>query len=614
MCGFLAEFTYTGTNVTEVSTFETLLGLSTHRGPDFTETVRGDYYQLGFNRLAILDVSVQGNQPKLSPSGRYHVVFNGELYNYKALEATYGFKNLLSTSDTEVLVHLLDELGVEGTVPLLNGMFSIAIVDTKVHALYLIRDFAGIKPLFYGKSSEGIVVASQFNQVFRHEWFCNRLELRPELIKAYMGFGYMPSPHTIYKDVYQVDPGTYLKFDRAGNEECIVYERFSSDLDTLTLNETLQKTRLEHTLKESVKRQLVSDVPIASFLSGGIDSPLITAMAKAERSNISAFTMAVSDEALDERVDAANYAKHIAVHHVVTEVSETELLSSIDAHFTYMSEPFGDYSSIPTFMVTQQAKTSYTVMLSGDGGDELFFGYPRMLDVVKKRYWFAIPYRLRRPILRLTNKLQLTRTWAPYHYKTIGDWVHEKHTHIFKTQLDGFFNEPIKDVLSAHYRFKGVFNTRKLLLWLRSNEFYAHLQRVLTKVDCMSMANSIEVRVPFLDKEVVRLAYGFYPERFKTASDLKGVLKSLLKDYYPSSIIYNQKKGFTVPIADWLKTHLYQDVQQVVFEQPIYGNSYLDSEAVRAYVADFYNGKHDSAWGVWHVYAWQKWAIKEQLL
>lgn len=613
MCGFLAEFTFDTSPISETTHFQTLLSLSNHRGPDATQIDKGENYQLGFNRLAILDLSPNGNQPKRSPSKRFHVVFNGELYNYKDLELKYELSNLKSTSDTEVLVHLLDKIGVEQTLNQLNGMFAIVIKDHTEDTIYLARDFAGIKPLFYGISKHGLVAASQFDQVFKHDWLKRDLTLRPDVIKEYFGFGYMQAPNTIYESIFQVNPGTYITINAA---QSIEEKQFAIFDDTqlatkpkshVDIDQTLSKT-----LNQAIKRQLVSDVPLATFLSGGVDSPLITAIAKHENPKIEAFTVSVEDKDLDESENAQAYAKHIDVKHKIEHVNAEDLLAQIDAHFDKFPEPFGDYSSIPTYLITKIARQTHTVMLSGDGGDELFFGYPRMLDVIKKKHWFNIPFVLRKPLIRLTNKLKITNTWAPFHYKTLEDWIKEKHTHIFKTELDGFFDgQNFSSEMEDLYTIPEPSN---LLNWLRYNEFYAHMQRVLVKVDRMSMANSLEVRVPFLDKEVIRLAMGYTPEDFKDKSHLKKPLKDLMKTYYPEALINKEKKGFTVPIDQWLRNQLKDDVKKVLLESAFYGAEIINLQAIKTYINDFYENKHESAWGVWHIYAWQKWAISQQLV
>ncbi|GAA3784284.1 asparagine synthase (glutamine-hydrolyzing) [Corallibacter vietnamensis] len=599
MCGFLAEYTFSAP-VTPPNTFQTLLALSKHRGPDATNTIQNNGVQLGFNRLAILDTSPKGNQPKKSPSNRYHVVFNGELYNYKDLAETHGLTNLASTSDTEVLMHLLDKLGVETTIQTLNGMFAIVIIDTKTDLCYLTRDFAGIKPLFFGKSVSGLVAASQFNQVYKHPWHNNHLKLKPDSVKTYFALGYMQAPDTVYKDVFQVKPGELICINRQGDINKKQQSHFSKNQQDASQNQPLSSV-----LKNVVSKQLVSDVPIATFLSGGIDSPLIGAYAKQQKNAIEAFTLQVADAKLNESDIAKAYAKHLKIKQHIVTVSPEDVRSEIEAHFLAFSEPFGDYSSIPTYVISKEARKRHTVMLSGDGGDELFFGYPRMLDILQKRWWFKMPYTVRKPLAALTNKLGITQTWAPY-FKVFNAFVFNKHAKLPKAVLDkAFKNVKYSSTLKDLYKFKNKKKT-ELLHQLRYNEFYAHLQRVLIKVDRASMANSLEVRVPFLDKNVIEWAWKT-SRVVKTKKDLKKDLKQLLANEVPEHFINQKKMGFSVPLNHWLHNQLKTDVIKTVFHTNFYGDTIINVAALRDYVQDFYDNKHDNAWGVWHIYAWQKW-------
>lgn len=603
MCGFLGEFTCQNHPITEAVSFETLLALSKHRGPDNCRITRGSGFQFGFNRLAILDVSSQGDQPKKSPSGRYQVVFNGELYNYKDLAKTYDLTNLSSTSDTEVLIHLLDTLGVEATITLLNGMFAIAIIDTAEDCLYLTRDFAGIKPLFYGKSTEGIVISSQFDQVFKHTWFCTRLILRPEIVKEYFGFGYMQAPNTIYERIFQVEPGELIRVERTGSLTKTTLVSFRK-----TQTPEITETDLSTILQTAVSKQLVSDVPIATFLSGGIDSPLISAYAKKHISDIEAFTLEVDNPKLNESQIAKAYAAHLDLKQHIVSVKESDLLSEIDSHFKAYSDPFGDYSSIPTFVISKEARKQHTVMLSGDGGDELFFGYPRMLDILKKRWWFKLPYMIRKPLAQVTNALGFTKTWAPY-FKSFDSFIANKHLKLPAETLNiAFPNISFSKEIDTLYSFKNS-STKTLLHQLRWNEFYAHLQRVLVKVDRASMAHSLEVRVPFLDKTIITWAWQRDGE-LTSEQGLKKDLKMLLADVVPEALINQKKMGFSVPMYDWLHTSLQQDVKLVVFDTPFYGADIINISVLSGYVQDFFDKKHDNAWGVWHIYAWQKWWLE----
>lgn len=602
MCGFLAEFCFDTNKITDKQNFTDILALSKQRGPDDTSIISKNNFQLGFNRLSILDLSPKGNQPKQSPSGRYHVVCNGELYNYKDLTKQYDLNNLTSSSDTEVLVHLCDILGVEKTVKSLNGMFAIAVIDTKTDSLYLARDFAGIKPLFYGINNQGVVAASQFDQIFKHLWFHKGLQLRKDAVKEYFGYGYMQAPNTIYENIFQVNPGellcinNYSKLERKSLISFSKKQRQKSD----------SNSSLAQVLSDAVNRQLVSDVPVATFLSGGIDSPLVSAYAKKGKQDIEAFTLKVNHPTLNESEIAKSYAEYLNLKQHIVSVESSDLLECIDEHFKAYPEPFGDYSSIPTYVITREAKKEHTVMLSGDGGDELFFGYPRMRDVLNKRGWFKLPYLLRKLLVKVTNTIGLTHTWAPY-FKSLNAFISNKHLQIPAIILDKAMpNVSFSKAILDLYSFQN--NSRKNLLHqLRWNEFYAHMQRILIKVDRASMAHSLEVRVPLLDKDSINNAWQL-SSNLNSKQDLKKELKALLEKEVPENLINKKKMGFSVPLYDWFHNELRDDVKLHVFDMPFYGNDILDVDVLKKYVLDFLNKKHDNAWGVWHIYAWQKWA------
>jgi len=608
MCGFLGEYSF-GSQLSDKNTFRDLLALSKHRGPDDTHIVKKDYYQLGFNRLALLDLSEAGQQPKQSPSARYHLVFNGEVYNYKELAEKYKLTNLRSTSDTEVILHLFDHLGIIETLKELNGMFAIAVIDNETSKLYLSRDFAGIKPLFYGSNSSGIVFASQFDQIFKHPWFKDNLTLRKDITKEYFAFGYMQSPNTLYKNIYQVNPGECLVFQGDHFEKKIDILKFAhlfsgSDNDYKGLNQ-----KLSH----AVNLQLNADRSLASFLSGGVDSPLVTSLAKEQKASIEAFTMEVDDPDINEAEYAKKYAQHLKIEHQIQKISANDLLNEVDNHFESFPEPFGDFSSLPTYLVTKKAVQYHTAMLSGDGGDELFFGYPRMYDILRKKNWFKMPPFVRKNLVRITNKLGFTNTYAPF-AGSLQDFYINKQTKIPTNVLNkAFSNTNFSQELINMYSIDKKYTREQLQHFSRWNEFYAHMQRVLVKVDRTSMKNSLEVRVPLLDKHVIENAWNNIHDISKL-KNLKKPLKEMVYQYIPKSLMMQNKKGFGVPMEDWLRNELRQDLETKVFEVDFYGFDHFESQALIDYVQKFLDKKHNNAWGVWHIYAWQKWACNQNFI
>lgn len=606
MCGFLGEYGLKG-NLTQDAEFKDLLSLSKHRGPDATTIVKKENYQLGFNRLALLDLSEAGQQPKFSPSERYHLVFNGEVYNYLELSQKYNLSNLRSSSDTEVILHLFDAIGVVETLKELNGMFAIAVIDNQSNELYLSRDFAGIKPLFYGRNESGVVFASQFDQIFKHNWFNEKLQLRKEIVSEYFLFGYMQAPNTVHETIYQVSPGECLVFDNEGNSRKIDILKFSKRFQPKSEDSDL-KQKLSH----SIDLQLNADRSLASFLSGGVDSSLISAVAKSKKKDIEAFTIEVEDKQLNEAEFAKTYAEYLNLEHRLKTITPEDVLSQVNDHFKSFSEPFGDYSSLPTYVITKEAVKHHTAMLSGDGGDELCFGYPRMYDLLRKRIWFKLGYGLRTSLVRITNKLSITNTYAPF-VKSLQQFWLEKHTKLPESLIKKSFSDiKLSDEMQDLYLLNPKFNKLHTQHFLRWNEFYAHMQRVLIKVDRTSMKNSLEVRVPFLDKHVIEEAWNNMHD-ISELKNLKKPLKELVYEYIPEEMMMQKKKGFSVPMKEWLRSSLKEDLEQTVCQSEFYGSSTFETQPLIDYVKDFLNHKHDNEWGVWHIYAWQKWAINQKL-
>ncbi|MGK0307172.1 MAG: asparagine synthase (glutamine-hydrolyzing) [Urechidicola sp.] len=614
MCGFLGEISNT---LLEEVAFKDLLNLSITRGPDQQGFWKDKICQLGFNRLAILDVSEAGKQPILSPSGRYALVFNGEIYNYKKLQSKYNINasDLRSTTDAEVLVHVLDQDSISEIAKQLNGMFAISIWDTVLKQLTLIRDFSGIKPLYYGFKEEQVIFSSQFDQLFKHPLF-NYKKLRPDAMKSFFGLGYMQAPDTVFEGMYQVEPGELVVWDYSlkkiiRKEKYYTWEVSEELLDTAANTKDAFKTSMQ----EVIKGQLQADVPLGTFLSSGFDSSLISAFAKQEQPLIKAFTFGVDGHGkYDERTDAKAYASILRLNHETTTVKEADLLAIIDAHFKAMPEPFGDYSSIPTYVICQKARQFATVMLSGDGGDELFWGYPRFRTSLQQAHWFHYPLWSRKIILPVLRRLKQKSPWGVQMFDRFSDWILNKQVHF--SGIDRFMPKSnFTPSVYKSYHYNGSLKKPEVLQYLKKNEFYAHLQRVLKKVDLTSMAHSLEVRVPFLDKEMIafsnRIKSGFTIHHEET----KVLLKSCLYDFIPEEIVNKEKKGFSVPISSWLKKELKKDFFYTLLERPFYGSEHVDLEYLKKLLEDFFNEKPTvDVWGLWHVYAWQKWAIHQELI
>lgn len=612
MCGFLGEVS---SQLLSQASFNELLNLSVKRGPDQQGFWHGENCQLGFNRLSILDLSENGTQPIFSPSGRFAMVFNGEVYNYKEIQTKYHISDnvLRSTSDSEILVHLLEKVNITNFAKELNGMFAIAIWDTITKQLYLIRDFAGIKPLYYGLYSEGIVFASQFDQIFQHPAF-EKKKLRPEIMKEYFGLGYMHAPNTVFENIFQVKAGHYLEWDFS-TKSIVNNQLYFPWITSCEIEESSPKAvkKFSEHFETVVKSQLHADVSVATFLSSGIDSSLVTAYAKKSKSDLKAFTFGINDSELNEADLAAEYAKVLKLTHVIEKSKSEDLLRIIDEHFAVMSEPFGDYSSVPTYLITKRAKQFATVMLAGDGGDELFWGYPRFIKSVMQAHWFRYPWFLRKLGMPVLRKFVKDLSYGIDTFQSFSDWILYKQLHF--TNLDDFCpNVNFSEALIKTYSFTKPHSKKNILIYLKKNEFDAHMQRVLRKVDLMSMANSMEVRVPFLDKKIINYSNCIVSSLGVEHHIPKLILKLSLYQLIDENLVNKKKQGFSVPIEIWLRNELKDDFIRTVMEESFFGKEYVSEKCLRQMVNDFYNDKKSvNPWGLWHLYSWQKWALNYKL-
>lgn len=608
MCGFLGEIS---TELSSKENFKNLLDLSINRGPDQQGFWNDDICQLGFNRLSILDLSENGKQPLLSPSGKFAMVFNGEVYNYKELQLKYTIKdeNLRSSSDTEILAHLLEKISIAEFAKELNGMFAIAIWDIQNKELYLIRDFAGIKPLFYGIHKDGIVFASQFDQIFKHNAFSNK-KMRPEIMKEYFGLGYMHAPNTVFENIFQIEPGQIISWNFESKE--ISNKKFYFNWNTSNeLNETDENSisKFQTIFSKVIKNQLNADVPIATFLSGGIDSPLVTAFSLKQNPKIQAYTISVDDKELNEADVAKEIATQLGANQIIKHINTNEILNSINEHFQELSEPFGDYSSLPTYIISKKAKQFASVMLSGDGGDELFWGYPRFLRSIQYINWFKYSLFFRKLIFPFLRKINKNTSSAIDVFNKFEEWILYKQIHF--SNIDKFIpNTKFSDELIQCYKFDEKINKTNGLNYLKKNEFYGHMQRTLRKVDLMSMANSLEVRVPFLDNNIIQFSNSLNPKFGISHRTPKIILRKTLAKFIDKKVINLPKKGFSVPLENWLKNELKEDVLETILNKPFYGEEFIDKKYLKEIISNFYDNNKGNTWGIWHLYAWQKWVLK----
>lgn len=601
MCGIFGAFSNKQGHLLSETTLREITRLSTRRGPDdegfWTD---GVHCSLGFRRLAILDLSQNGHQPMESEDGRYVLVFNGELYNFREIRRDLEFcgYSFRSTGDAEVVLYSLAQWG-KSALQRFNGMYALGFYDRLKKKMFLARDHAGIKPLYWMRGPNGVVFASQYNQILSHPW-ANDLHIDPVAMRLYLNLGYIPAPYALHQGVAMLEPGGWVEIDAQGRCTSGLYFKFSRfQQPDLFGHEAVEA--VDAAIAAAVKRQLVSDVAVGSFLSGGIDSPLVTAkMADAAPAPVRAFTIGTIGEELDESKAAARYAAELGLEHVVRNFSAEDCLALVDDVVCACSEPFADYSMFPTLLVSQLAREQVKVIVSGDGGDELFWGYSaRFSASIRHAGLFRLPALVRRGLRRLNNRFRAEQWPWGVTMPDIGSWYRARHSGLFDDQIEAVFPGIVAWPQNFDlFDYRG-FNQGETARWLRWNEYTGHLGMVLLKVDRASMHHSLEVRVPLLDREVVETA-----ERidWRTCLNLKTgegkiPLRRSLKKH--ASFQTQEKKGFTIPLGAWLGGELRELFCDTLLGRDVLLGIPFESAAVENLYRRHRSGEQDYTTALW---------------
>jgi len=581
MCG-IAGYISLNNTITEQQLKQAALLLE-HRGPD----AHGFYFSddktvgLAHRRLSVLDLSTSANQPMFSANGRYCIVFNGEVYNFAQLKEQLADKGttLKTTSDTEVILELFVQQGTSCFAGM-NGMFAFAIFDTREKVLTVCRDHVGIKPLFFYRDESTVIFASELKVI--KSIMGDRLTLNKEAIPYFLHFGFIPQPLTIYNNTGKFPSAHYVQvssrkelFDHRSIEFSPFWKLENAIEPVPVTNESTAKKQLNELLFDSVQKQLISDVPVGTFLSGGIDSSLVTAIAVkvSGTGKIKTFSIAIDDGKYNESEYAIQVAAHLQTDHHQFEVKEKEVIELVDKLIPAYDEPFADSSAFPTMMVSRLAKQHVTVALSGDGGDELFHGYGtyQWAKRLSAPYWQFVKDPLFSASRLLSSKYQRIGNMFAYPDK--------KHmvSHIF-SQEQYYFREQELTKLLVNDKFNfsdinispnlaRVFSETELQSFWDFNHYLK--DDLLVKVDRASMQYSLECRVPLLDYRLVEFAYNL-DEKLKIKNgSMKYLLKEVLFDHVPKEIFERPKWGFSIPLARWLKTDLSYLLDQYISERVI---------------------------------------------
>ena len=618
-----------------------------HRGPD--DSGCRVYQDIGLGlahrRLAIVDLSPAGHQPMRSAGGRYDIIYNGEIYNHLAIRRQLrggGFEPAWrGHSDTETLLAAIEAWGVKSALRRCVGMFALAVWDREHRRLILARDRLGEKPLYYGHSGRAFLFGSELKALQAHPAF--RADVDRDCLALYLRHGYVPEPYSIFRGIRRLPPGTTLAVDAHGHcDEPVPYWNAAAVTDLVAAGQFKGDDRaatdaLDHLLSEALALQMVADVPLGAFLSGGIDSSLIVALMQKQTSRrVRTFTIGFTESAYDESRYARLVAQHLGTEHTELLVTPAEALQVIPRLPSVYDEPFGDSSQIPTFLVAQLARQHVTVALSGDAGDELFGGYTRYAWA--KRLWGAVSAQ--RPVRRLTArsiralspeawswwfsqlKPLVPRRWQAAH---MGDKLHRfadlidcSREELYRT-LVSHWPAPAEIVLGAtepatlltelmaesgNRSFEECMMYWDLMTYLPGD--------ILVKVDRAAMAVSLETRVPMLDHRVVEFAWSL-PLRMRVRDgEGKWLLKKVLSRYVPPALTDRPKTGFGIPIDDWLRGPLREWAEELLDESRLHRDGFFDPTPIREIWHAHTNGGRNRAYWLWDVLMFQAWWHEQQ--
>lgn len=642
MCGIAGLIERTGQPSAELAQrARKMAEVIAHRGPDdqgiWVEPGMG--MALAHRRLSIIDLSPLGHQPMTSASGRYVIVFNGEIYNYRDLRSQLQSAGLAprwrSESDTEVLLAGCDAWGIEETLRKANGMFALAIADLSRRSLVLARDRMGEKPLYYGWQGDSFLFGSELKALDKHPAFLRQIE--PRAVALYYRFGYVPAPWSIYRDIRKLPPAHYIEItdreSRSGVETPIRYWNLPAPTGGASLTQQDATEHLDSLLRDAVRIRMRSDVPLGAFLSGGVDSTTIVALMQAQSSQpIRSFSIGFRERDHDESMHARAVAGVLGTSHTELRVTPADALSVVPQLPDLYDEPFADSSQIPTYLLAKLTRMHVTVALSGDGGDELFGGYHRYLQGRRLLTMYRFAPRSARSLLgralRAVPAASLDRVlqFAPTHMAALlgggrlsklADTIDcEGAQDLYKrlvsqwhvpTQAGVDVDEP-STVIDDPATMASMRSSIGWMMYLDQQTYLP--DDILVKVDRATMSVGLEARVPFLDHRVVEFAASL-PEHLKVRDSVgKWLLRQVLYRYVDARRFARPKQGFAIPLADWLRGPLRDWAEQMLSAEALARSGFLDVRFVRAAWDAHISGKRNLQHPLWVILMFQAWCSR----
>ena len=617
MCG-ISGFFQTGKTLQE-SHLKDMTDIQAHRGPDAAGYYFNEICGLGHRRLSILDLSEAANQPFWSADGKAVMVYNGEIYNYQEIAADLGMK-MRTTSDTEVILEAFLKWGPE-CVHRFNGMFAFAVYKPETNELFLCRDRMGIKPL-YVYHQDGITAFSSELKGILALRPSIRLSLDKTAVRDYLHLGYVPEPLTISREVKKFPSGSYATVNASGLHIKPYWQPEDQLKSEVLSNEVEAEKELHELLLSSVRYRMISDVPFGTFLSGGIDSSLVTALAQhLSEKPVNTFSIGFKESKFNESHYAKDVAKHLKTHHHEFIVGEQDALELIDKMTDAYDEPFADSSSLPTMLVSKLARKHVTMTLSGDGGDELFLGYGSYLWAARMSNPFVKTFR--KPIGWLLSKHPDNKFRRAAGLFKFDDEERLK-SHIFSQESYQFASSELDTLLKPKFQGGFSFHEGEFQEKLKRNLNFSEQQALfdlrfylkddlLTKVDRATMQFSLETRVPLLDYRIVSFALNLDPTLKMKDGKSKYLLRKILYQYVPQSLFDRPKWGFSIPLERWMVTELSYLIDLYASKEMCEKHGIIEFDRFKKYIQEFKSGRTYMYNRIWQVIVLHKLLEKIQL-
>jgi asparagine synthase (glutamine-hydrolysing) len=621
MCGIAGYLRLNGQDIGDGEVIlQAMLKSMYHRGPDDEGRKNIGPASLGMRRLSIIDL-VSGHQPICNEDGTIWIVFNGEIYNFHELQKIVIAKGhvLKTASDTEVIVHLYEEFGID-CLNYLEGMFAFAIWDSKEKQLFIARDRMGEKPLHYGVFEGELVFGSEIKAVLAHPKVSKQVNF--SALQKYLALEYVPSPDSIFAGISKLPPAHFLLV-KNGNVKTGKY--WQPKIDKTITNENEAKEKLIELLGRSTELRLIADVPLGVFLSGGIDSSAIAALASYKAGEkIKTFSIGFEESSFDESEHAKTVARHLNCEHNIYQFPSKLALNMLEELWQYVDEPIADASIVPTYFLSKMTRQQVKVALAGEGGDELFGGYPTYQAHRLVSYWLNIPKILRKTILEpAIRSLPVSHNNLSFDFKakrfinsanepSIARHLHwmgaiplKEHDRLIKSDLLVLNSEK---ELSFYHSQNGNSNKNDIVSKIMQLDMNTYLpDDLLVKSDRASMAASLEVRLPFLAYPVVEFALSL-PEKFKVNGlTTKYLLKKALISHLPEKILKRPKKGFGIPVAKWLNDDFKSLVDEFLSQSFIKQQSIFNFDYVNSLLTEHRQGRFDRRKELWTLFMFQWW-------